>query len=132
MPPARLLTSPRLPLDSVTEEQSCPGEQGTEERGEDTLFPSLLFFPLCYAVPVNLGLVRCAASFIYGTRGIRSYSWQRLDLAAPWQLAWGWSWPWGWQEGLDPAQAPTGLGGITPTVLGGITLTGLGGSHPQC
>lgn len=69
-----------LPLDSVTEEQSCPGEQGTGQCGEDTLFPSLLFFPLCYAVPVNLG----AASIIYSTRGIGSHSWQRLDLAAPW------------------------------------------------
>lgn len=50
------------------------------------MFPSLLFFPLRYTIPVNLGLVRCAASFIYGTRGISSHSWHRLDLAAPWHL----------------------------------------------
>lgn len=87
--PAWLSTVPNcshLPLDSVTEEQSCPGEQGTGQRGEDTLFPSLLFFPLRYVIPVNLGLVRCVASVIYGTRGISSHSWQRLDLAAPWHL----------------------------------------------
>lgn len=97
--------SPLSP-DSVTEEQSCPGEQGTAQRGEDTVFPPLLFFPLRYAVPVNLGLVRCAARVIYGTQGSSSHSWQRLDLAAPW----GWGWPWAWQERLDPAQAFTPSG----------------------